>query len=322
MASIPLDIKPAAITLPDGAVEIAWANDGHTSRYPLDWLYSHGHPGTHARTSRKVLWDAASFGDLRWAHFDQVREDLSALRDWLAEVDFHGFALLHGVPAEPGQVTRVVDLFGFVRETNYGRIFDVQSVADPTNLASTSLPLGAHSDNPYRDPTPTLQLLHCLSSSVEGGDNTLVDAFKVAADLREEAPDKFDLLSRQPVLFRYRDKHTDLSAEFPIITLNTLGEVTAVRFNQRSIAPFDLDDEVIEPYYEAYRTFALMLGSPRYQVRFKLQPGDLMLFDNLRIQHGRTGFSSAGSRHLQGCYSDVDGLRSKLAILSGEMDER
>ena len=48
----------------------------------------------------------------------------------------------------------VVDLFGYVRETNYGRVFDVKIEPDPANLAFTSRRIGMHTDNPYRDPGP------------------------------------------------------------------------------------------------------------------------------------------------------------------------
>jgi alpha-ketoglutarate-dependent taurine dioxygenase len=59
-----------------------------------------------------------------------------------------------------------------------------------------------------------------------------------------------------------------------------------------------------------------MLESPEWQLRFKLDPGDLFIVDNLRMLHGRTAFSGAGQRHLQGCYADTDALRSRLAVLS------
>ena len=62
-------------------------------------------------------------------------------------------------------MARVAEMFGHVRETNSGRIFDVGSVPSPRNLAYTEMPLGVHTDNPYRDPVPGLQLLHCLESS-------------------------------------------------------------------------------------------------------------------------------------------------------------
>jgi len=51
----------------------------------------------------------------------------------------------------------------------------------------------------------------------------------------------------------------------------------------------------------------------------RLAPGDCLIFDNTRVLHARTAFGvAAGSpgRHLQGCYADLDGLASTLAVLS------
>jgi hypothetical protein len=39
------------------------------------------------------------------------------------------------------------------------------------------------------------------------------------------------------------------------------------------------------------------------------------VFDNTRILHARTGFAAAGHRHVQGCYIDLDGVASSLALL-------
>jgi gamma-butyrobetaine dioxygenase len=201
-----------------------------------------------------------------------------------------------------------------VRETNYGRLFDVRSVVNPNNLAYTGLGLGAHTDNPYRDPTPTLQLLHCLSSSAGGGENTLVDAFRVAADLPRE---QFDLLAREPIRFRFADEAADLETETPVLSLDGHGHLRAVHFNTRSAQPFRLSPALIESYYAAYQAFGRLLENPRYRIQFKLDPGDLFIVDNLRVMHGRTGYApEGGERHLQGCYADRDGLRSTLAVLS------
>jgi gamma-butyrobetaine dioxygenase len=41
-----------------------------------------------------------------------------------------------------------------------------------------------------------------------------------------------------------------------------------------------------------------------------------MIFDNTRILHARTAFEGgSGARHLQGCYADLDGLASAVAVL-------
>ena len=75
-------------------------------------------------------------------------------------VSDYGIAILRGVPCVSGRLTDVVELFGYVRETNFGRYFDVRTMVDPNAIAYTSLSLSAHTDNPYRDPVPSLQLLH------------------------------------------------------------------------------------------------------------------------------------------------------------------
>lgn len=45
-----------------------------------------------------------------------------------------------------------------------------------------------------------------------------------------------------------------------------------------------------------------------------LNEGDLLLFDNERVMHGRE-VQAVGARHLQGCYADKDSLLSTTAIL-------
>ncbi|HEY4412983.1 MAG TPA: TauD/TfdA family dioxygenase [Gaiellaceae bacterium] len=284
-------------------------SDGHAGTYDPGWLEENHGP---REPRRRRLWDT-TLDVRRWSYSD-VEAGGSALREWLAAVDELGFAILTDCPTEPGTVTRVAELFGFVRETNYGRLFDVKTVVNPTNLAYTGLGLGAHTDNPYRDPTPTLQLLHCLASSAEGGENTLVDAFRVAEDLPRE---DFELLARTPIRFRYADAETELESETPVISVDARGDVHAVHYNTRSAQAFRMSAAEIGGFYPAYQRFGRMLEDPAYRIQFKLDPGGLFIVDNLRVMHGRTGYSATGGeRHLQGCYADRDGLRSRLAVLS------
>lgn len=301
--AIPDDLALTSVQIDDGTI-VAVFTDGHESRFDSAWLRAQ----VDGTRSRRRLWDAEV--ELPTERFDDVAAGGEALRRWLTAVDELGFALLTGGPTEPGTVIRVAELFGYVRETNYGRLFDVRSVVNPANLAYTGLGLGGHTDNPYRDPTPTLQLLHCLASSAGGGENTLVDAFRVAEDLDREA---FELLARHVLRFRYRDDDTELGAEHPVFSVDARGELQAVHFNTRSAAP---SPGLPREWYDAYRAFGRLIGAPDYQIRFKLDPGDLFIVDNLRILHGRTGYTEAGDRHLQGCYADRDGLRSRLAVLS------
>jgi Gamma-butyrobetaine hydroxylase-like, N-terminal/Taurine catabolism dioxygenase TauD, TfdA family len=49
------------------------------------------------------------------------------------------------------------------------RLFDVRVEPEPGNLAFTSQAILPHTDNPYRDPVPTVQLLHCLATAGSPG---------------------------------------------------------------------------------------------------------------------------------------------------------
>jgi len=50
-------------------------------------------------------------------------------------------------------------------------------------------------------------------------------------------------------------------------------------------------------------------------VNFKLNPGECFIVDNARVFHARTGYSGAGTRWLQGCYVDKDGLLSTISTM-------
>jgi len=214
----------------------------------------------------------------------------------------------------------VAELFGFVRETNYGRWFEVRAEVNPNNLAYTNLGLQAHTDNPYRDPVPTMQILACLENTVEGGDSIVVDGFAVAARLKVENPRSFDLLSRYLARFEYAGAAgVRLRAKKPFIELSPDGEIIAIRFNNRSAAPIvDVPYDDMTDYYLAYRRFAEILEDASMEVTFKLQPGELFIVDNTRVLHARKAFSGTGKRWLQGCYPDKDGLLSTLAAIEEE----
>jgi gamma-butyrobetaine dioxygenase len=74
-------------------------------------------------------------------------------------------------------------------------------------------------------------------------------------------------------------------------------------------------------YYAAYRRLAEIIDDPAMEVTFKLAPGESFIVDNTRVLHARKGYSGTGSRWLQGCYADKDGLLSTLAAIETETKE-
>jgi gamma-butyrobetaine dioxygenase len=240
-------------------------------------------------------------------HYDDTSKVLA-----LRSLRESGFFVLNDVPTQDGQVLKVISELGFTRETNYGALFEVRTEVNPTNLAFTNLGLGSHTDNPYRDPVPTVQLLHCLESSTEGGESILVDGFKAASILREESEESFLSLANTWINYRFSDSKTELRSRVPMIELNDKKEVIKVRYNNRSIDTINVPQDKMRSFYKAYRHWSEVIERDELKIQFKLSEGDLMLFDNTRVMHARTEFSKSGKRHLQGAYSDLDGLYSLL----------
>jgi gamma-butyrobetaine dioxygenase len=158
--------------------------------------------------------------------------------------------------------------------------------------------------------------LHVLLASDAGGESLFADGFALAEHLRVSAPEAFAQLTTTAVPFHYRSCEAELRAERPLIQLSVRGEVTAVHYNSRSIAPLSLPARDAPGFYSAYRRLAMLLREPRFQLRMHLAAGTLAVFDNQRTLHGRTAFSStAYPRHLRGCYLTRDSVYSETALL-------
>jgi gamma-butyrobetaine dioxygenase len=264
------------------------------------------------------LWDGTLPEIPRAAWTAEPADEVKS--SWLKPFLELGFIIFTGVPTEPETVLKVASVFGFVRDTNFGAHFDVRSVPDACDLAYTALFLDAHTDNPYRSPVPGVQLLHCLANETSGGLSTLVDGFAAAQALRASDPDGFEVLASTPVRFRFRDTDTELVRSSPLIEMDGTGALQAINFSPRlDFVPL-LPPKELTAYFKARKAFDHLLRSPKYEIRFLLGTGDLMMMDNRRLLHGRTAFDPReGLRHLQGCYIDVDGPRSVYRVLRRRM---
>jgi len=303
-----------------GNVCVRFQPENHLSVFLQSWLrkncYDLNLHFDDRSEKQKHLWQKNSFkADLPFINYESMCNDENVKLDALRLVKDVGFFVLESVPAIKGQVLKVISELGYTRETNYGALFEVRTEVNPNNLAYTNMGLGSHTDNPYRDPVPTVQLLHCLESSTEGGDSVLVDGFKAATVLRQESKEDFDILTSTWINFRFSDAITDLRSRVPMIELNDNNEIVKVRYNNRSIDTIKLPENKIRPFYKAYRHWNEIIERDDLKITFKLSEGDLMLIDNTRIMHARTAFSKKGKRHLQGAYTDLDGLYSLLNIL-------
>ncbi len=327
MADLPADTTIASATLEGLSLKLTFAPENHDVTYDTNWLMAHAYDVDQPKEPGRLLdgvtaWDSALNADVPTGSYPDLVARDAARRVWLAAIRRYGFAKVTNLPVQSGNLFQIVDLFGYVRETNYGRHFEVRTEVNPVNLAFTGLGLQAHTDNPYRDPVPTLQVLSCLENSAAGGENMVVDGFACALRLKEINPDGFDLLSKYTARFEYAGSaDVKLQSRRPMIELAPDGTMQAVRFNSRSIAPLtDVPFNDMEAYYAAYRQLSDIIDDPAMEVAFKLEPGEAFIVDNTRVLHARKGYSGAGNRWLQGCYADKDGLLSTLAALETSLE--
>ncbi|MHB1869439.1 MAG: TauD/TfdA family dioxygenase [Steroidobacteraceae bacterium] len=324
VADLPRSPRIRRAELLDGVLALEWEGESAQARFTTQWLarQAAAFEGSSDHWRPRLWRDGAArdaVRDFAWATPGAMGADPAAFTDWLRRLIVDGMAFLADVPTEPGTIVSAVSPIGQVAQTNYGLVFDVRSVVQPENLAYSDRGLGLHTDNPYREPVPGFQALHVLLAAPDGGESLFADGFAIAAALRQESPEDFEQLTRTAVPFVYRSRDAFLQARRPLIQLSCAGEVIAVHYNSRSIAPFPFTAASAERYYGAYRRFAEMLRDPRFALRFMMRAGNLVVFDNQRILHGRTAFTSARHpRHLQGCYLTRDSVRSRAALLGAQ----
>jgi gamma-butyrobetaine dioxygenase len=301
-----------AVTFSDGAV-----SHFHEADLIAEAGLKPGADGLPALTA----WDAA-LKPLPQADWETRPSDALKL-DIAAKFLRYGFVILHKVPAVDQGLFQVAEAFGFVRDTNFGRLFNVRSIPNANDLAYSSLSLDPHTDNPYREPAPGIQLLHCLTNQTSGGLSTLVDGYACVEALRRQDPAAYDLLSKVQSRFRFQDIDAEHVAWAPHVKLDENGVFQAVHFSPRlDFSPL-LPVDQLQAFYDARRQLDRLLKAAAFEIRFRLDDGDLVMFDNRRLLHGRTSFDTQeGIRHLQGCYIDSDGPRSLYRVLTRDTKGR
>ena len=232
--------------------------------------------------------------------------------------DFHslGFVVITNLSTKEGAVIEFAESLGPIRATNFGKHFDVISKPSPNDLAYTSLGLSAHADNPYRKPIPGIQLLHCIANEAEGGNSTLVDGFAIAKYMEKNEKPLFDILTSTDILFRFTDKDIILENWGKLIELDDRNNFKQIRFSGRLDYVPPLETEKLTIFYKARKKLYELCASKDFFIKFKLESGMLVMFDNHRLLHGRTQYNqSSGNRHLQGCYIEHDATEGKLRRL-------
>jgi trimethyllysine dioxygenase len=314
---IPADIAAEAIAVSeDGqALRVQWSPDGHVSRYEAQFLAGLRADPEVLPVSR-TLWDAASIAArVPQVGYDELMSQDPTLKGLLENVGRYGFCLVAGVPATPQATCAVAERVAYIRMTIFGGYYDFTANLEHKDTAYTSMAIGPHTDGTYSLDAPGYQMFHCLAADCSGGENVLIDGFKVGQIMRLQHAEDYELLSTVEIPGRYLDhaRGIQLMARRALFRHDRAGELVQVSYNNHDRAPFVLPLEQHRRFYQALSRFAALCADASLHYRRRLLPGSVLLFDNWRLLHARDAY--VGYRRLAGAYLNREDVESRLRVL-------
>ena len=317
------DINPKNYSVKeDGKLEIEWSEGDHTSYYDPNWLRENCYTIKNKQkyVSPYKLWDSSLQKNLKSIQIDhdEIINSDEGLVKWLELLHYTGIAIVKNAPIEKNSALKVLNRISHTRETFFNTPFEVINIPKPNNSAYTAHALRNHMDLPWFENPPGYQFLHCLINSARGGDSSAVDAFAVADYLRNNEKDTFDILVNTPLKFRDKDYTQEAvrSVYGTAISLTKDGDYNDIRYSIATLDALDCHPDIMDSVYKAHHRFGNLLHDDKFQINFRLEPGDIFSFNNRRLLHGRTEFDpNSGHRHLQGYYMDRDEIIGRLKYL-------
>ena len=313
----------------NGIIRIIYS-DGYSSDMPLDFLQKNSTNNFHTRSyeiiSKLKPWKAKDMkpNGLPLYNFEEIMQNDNVLLNFINTLTSDGIAKLYNCKAIPGQLDKIIKRVGFIRETNYGKIFEVRIEKNALNQAYTAEELPLHTDLPFYSNPPGVQILHCIVQSENingGGSSTLADGLAVANKMKQIKPRLYRRLVESKVVFADKANNGEfyMKWERPIINENN-GIPCEVNYNNHVRGKeLNLNVDEMEEMYEALRLFGELAHSNEFMYKTRLKPGEMIAFSNRRILHGRSEIVSSknSSRWLQGAYVDLDEVYSKQRCLVG-----
>ncbi len=307
----------------NGNLEIEWSEGDHKSYYDSGWLRKNCYTLKNKKkyVSPYELWDNSLTNNLKSINIehDEILNSDAGLIKWLKLLHHKGIAIVKNAPTKKNSALPLLNKISHTRETFFKTPFEVINVPKPNNSAYTAHALRNHMDLPWFENPPGYQFLHCLINNAEGGNSSAVDGFAVADYLRENEKEIFETLVNVPLKFRDKDYTQNIHRSFhaPAISLTKDGDYNDIRFSVATMDALDCHPDIMDKVYKAHHKFGNLLHDDKFQIKFRLEPGDIFSFNNRRLLHGRTAFNpNSGHRHLQGYYMDRDEIIGRLIFLT------
>ncbi|EAT88354.2 hypothetical protein SNOG_04594 [Parastagonospora nodorum SN15] len=295
-SDVPEDLEGSCKSVVDEkkglSIELKWKNDvkgygpEHRTRHSIDWLRRALNTEVELRGGIKyddrVFWDKEKITkNNKWVDYNEYMNSDETLFEALTHLNQYGLLFLRNVPDSETSVVDLASRIGTLKDTFYGRTWDVRSKAKAENIAYTPQFLGLHMDLLYTSNPPHLQFLHSLRARCPGGESFFSDSFHAAHQLQRRSA------------FHFR-------------TLSRIGSNNA---------------NSLRSFVAASHAYEKLISSEENLYEYRLNEGECVIFDNRRVLHARKAFdASKGERWLKGAYVDDDVFFSKLRVLQERVE--
>ena len=305
-----LHIKKAILKDNGKSVDILWSDLKKPINYTSNFFLENSNKSQKINNNIHI-WDKKDIGEEIYTDFQNTITN-EGFKEFLEKLYKFGFVVIQNCKTEMSSVEKIANKIGYVRESIFGGLWSFESNNDMADSAYTQDELRPHTDSTYSNDAPGLQLLLCCHYEATGGESIMVDGFKIADVIKREHKDLFDILSTVEVPGNYVGDGVFLESKRPIFKLNSNKEIIQVSFNNYDRAAFRLENDLMLKFYEAIKKFDLIANHDDFQWKYVLKPGELLIFNNWRILHGRKAFK--GSRKMSGCYINKEDFDSVCKI--------
>ncbi len=308
------NIKPfTAVLVNNGmALQIKWPDMDDSVCYEGNFLAAYALPTPMLAMPEPTIWEAARLEDdaIRIAHLEVIADNgVGRLLDIISK---NGFAVVTGTPRNMAAVSDLTDRIGYARHTIFGGLWEFEADENMSDSAYTTKELRPHTDGTYSHDAPGLQILLCVDYDAMGGASIMVDGFCIAAELKRLTPEIYADLTRIDVTGIYKGDGVILRAQRPIFRTDRDGILVQVSFNNYDRDTITLPRDDMRALYAGIRAFDRLANDRRFQWRYTLQPGDMLVFDNWRVLHGRGPF--CGRRKMAGSYINREDYESAVRV--------
>lgn len=292
-------------------IEVKWPDMEEAVSYSADFLYEN-RLDTQSLKNSDFVWDKDMLHEtFITINYEKILKK-EGMKTLLKTISCYGFSIIENCPKNMTSVEYIANEIGYVRNSIFGGLWSFESNSGMADSAYTQEELRPHTDGTYNHDAPGLQILLCCDYDAEGGESIMVDGFKIAEIIKKTESSYFNVLTKVDVPGRYLGDGVELIAKRPVFKLDKGDKLIQVSFNNYDRSDFRLPNNQIKAFYDSIRAFDKLANEKSMQWRKILKPGQMLIFNNWRILHGRSEFK--GKRKMAGCYINKEDFESSCRM--------